>query len=426
MRLPAVALLAFLTASFANSSLGIGQGHLPSAASAYVEDFDVLWSTVRDGYAYFDKHATDWDKVREYYRPRCAAVTSREQFVALLEDVLGELYDHHAHLNTNTASSPRLVPSGTDLWAEWQSGRALVTQVRPGSAAERAGLTAGAEITAVGGVAVEESVQGRMGKCLRTADPQARNWALRVLLAGRHDRPRRLTVRIAGADRELTLEAPGGPPTNRGLLVHKRVGPSASFAYLRPNNSLGSWELVKEFDEALKEVRDTRGLLLDLRDTPSGGNTTVARAMMGRLVEREAPYQKHALPTEERQFGVRRSWLELVSPRGDFTYDRPVVVLVDHWTGSMGEGITIGLDGLGRAKVVGTRMAGLLGATHTTTLPHSKIGVNYPAEKLFHVKGTPREDFAPTVPVELTEAGKQQADKILEAGIRTLESLIQK
>ena len=93
---------------------------------------------------------------------------------------------------------------------------------------------------------------------------------------------------------------------------------------------------------------------------------------MGRLVDREATYQKHALPQEERDTGVRRSWLEVVSPRGPFTYTAPVVVLVDHWTGSMGEGIAIGLDGAGRARVVGTRMAGLLGAKAGETLPNSR------------------------------------------------------
>jgi hypothetical protein len=49
------------------------------------------------------------------------------------------------------------------------------------------------------------------------------------------------------------------------------------------------------------------------------------------------PYQKHELASEERMTGVRRSWLELVSPRGEFVYSKPVAVLVNRWTGSMGE-----------------------------------------------------------------------------------------
>jgi C-terminal processing protease CtpA/Prc len=40
----------------------------------------------------------------------------------------------------------------------------------------------------------------------------------------------------------------------------------------------------------------------------------------------------------------------------------PVVVLVNHWTGSIGEGMAIGLDAMHRARVVGTPMAHLAGA----------------------------------------------------------------
>jgi carboxyl-terminal processing protease len=145
---------------------------------------------------------------------------------------------------------------------------------------------------------------------------------------------------------------------------------------------------------------------------------------MGRFVEREGYYQKHSIPSEERLFGVPRTWTEMVSPRGEFRYVAPMVVLVDHWTGSMGEGIAIGMDGLKRATVVGTPMAGLLGATSGITLPNSKIGVNFPTEKLFHVNGTPREDFVPPVTVDLLKTDKNAKDAVLETGLRTLQELI--
>ena len=145
---------------------------------------------------------------------------------------------------------------------------------------------------------------------------------------------------------------------------------------------------------------------------------------MGRFIGREGFYQKHSIPSEE-TFGAKRSWMEIVSPRGDFRFDAPVVILVDHWTGSMGEGIAIGMDGLKRATIVGTEMAGLLGAINGVTLPISKIGVNFPVEKLFHVNGLPREDFVPPVYVDLLKPEAQNTkDAILEAGLKTLEGLI--
>ncbi len=85
----------------------------------------------------------------------------------------------------------------------------------------------------------------------------------------------------------------------------------------------------------------------------------------------------------------------------------------------MGEGLAIGFDGTGRGTVIGTPMAGLLGATYHVTLPKTGIGVNVPAERLYHVRGTPREEFRPEVPVDLISAGSE-ADPILAAALRFL------
>lgn len=388
------------------------------------EDFDYLWQNVADDYAYFDQKETDWKRVKEIYRPRVALVKTRGDFVALLEAVLEELYDAHTHLNTNTAASPRLVPSGADIWAEWADGSAVVTEVRTNSAAERAGVAAGMRITAINGVPVDEAVRGRVGKSLRAADVAAKNWALRALLAGRRNEKRSVEVAAGGRRRTLAIDDEHSGPQDAPpvLLDYRRV--DGRTGYIRVNNSLGNFEMVREFDAALAALRDTEGLILDLRDTPSGGNTTVARALMGRFVGRDAPYQKHSIPSEERLYGAKRSWLELVSPRGEFTYTAPVVVLVNHWTGSMGEGLAIGMDGVKRATVVGTEMARLVGATSTVKLPHTGIGVTFPTEKLFHVNGTPRERFVPGVRVDLLGVeSRGKADPILQIGLRTLRGL---
>src|SRR5262249_16112383 len=162
----------------------------------------------------------------------------------------------------------------------------------------------------------------------------ARDWALRTLLAGRHNQQRRVEVRSGEARREVAIEdrRPGpakGTPSPPAL-THRRLGKDQSIGYVRINNSLAPPATIPQFDAALGELRNSAGLILDLRDTPGGGNTTVARGVMGRFLGREGFYQKHSIPEEERSFGVRRSWVEIVSPRGDFRYAAPVVVLVDH------------------------------------------------------------------------------------------------
>lgn len=173
------------------------------------------------------------------------------------------------------------------------------------------------------------------------------------------------------------------------------------------------------FDQALQHLRQTRGLIIDLRDTASGGNTGVAEGILGRFVEREIAYQKHMLPSEESSSGVGRSWYAHVSPRGDFIYSRPVAALVNRWTGSMGEGLAIGFDGTRTGTVVGTAMAGLVGATTRTRLPRTGIGINVPMERLYHVNGTPREAFQPAVLVDVAHAAAGR-DPFVEAALEAL------
>lgn len=401
-------------------------GQVVLTSQQYEEDFDYAWQSVADSYAYFDVKETDWNAVRELYRPMVKNVRTRGEFVSLLESVIEELYDFHAHLNANTASSPRLVPSGADIWGEWRGGSAVITEVRIGSPAERAGLRAGMRIVSFNKVAIEEATRSRIGKSLRKVDEAARNWALRRLLAGRRNEPRSLVVVEEGQPpRTIDIDerqSAAAASETKSLLDYRLIG-GGRIGYIRINNSLGDTELIKQFDDALAALKDTRGLILDLRDTPSGGNTTVGRGLMGRFIEREMPYQKHSIPAEERRYGTKRSWLELVSPRGAFIYRAPVVVLVNHWTGSMGEGIAIGFDGMKRATVVGTEMAGLIGATSGIRLPHMGIGMTFPTEKLFHVGGTPREKFVPPVYVDLLKSeNRNRKDAIFETGLTVLEA----
>ena len=384
----------------------------------FTQDFDYLWSQLRDNYAYFDGKATDWDLVREVYRPRADGVRTKREFVTLLERVLEELYDPHTHLKVNTAGSPRLVPTGLDVWAEWENGKAVITQLRSGFSAEQAGLRVGMEITAVNGLPVEAAAGGRLGVASKRVDEAARGWALRALLAGTRDARRVIEAKAAGGLKStFRLDLPGHRTVDNYQADSKVEWKmlEGGFGYVKIND-LGSDETVARFDAALEQVRTTRGLIVDLRATQSGGDTSVAEPIMGRLIGRRMPYQKGAPVRGE-------GWTREVSPRG-WRYGAPVVVLVGRWTASMGEGIAIGLDGMRRATVVGTRMAGLNGAVFDLQLPNTGIKLNYAAEKLFHVNGTPREDFVPPVAVRLT--GRTTGDAILAAGVRTLRGLLRR
>jgi carboxyl-terminal processing protease len=391
-------------------------GLIAQTTDEFQQDFNVAVSRIGSMYAYFDSKATQWKDVPALYAADLRRVTNREAFVALLEHVLDELYDPHAQLTTNLESSPRLVPSGADLWAEWREGRATISQVRDRSDAERAGLKAGSVVVAIDGMPIADAVEIRLGRSYRHSVAAARDWALRAVLAGRHNTRRLIQIQERGSVRTVDLPAADQFAGAGAPLDASEIRPG--IGYIRLNDSLGNGAVVTAFDRALDGLRQTRGLILDLRNTPSGGNSSVARGILGRFVEREQAYQKHTLPSEERDTGVRRSWFELVSPRG-VVYTRPVTVLVSRWTGSMGEGLAIGFDATRRGTVIGTAMAGLVGATMRVMLPRTGIGINVPTERLHHVNGTPREEFQPAVMVDVARTATDR-DPFVEAAIQAL------
>jgi carboxyl-terminal processing protease len=263
--------------------------------------------------------------------------------------------------------------------------------VRHASPAATAGIRAGDLLASIGGIPTEAAVDTFWRELGLPVTEERADYAARVLAAGRRDRPRDLTVRHGRDERRLTLPNLYGIP---GKTEPVTVTRDLVRTVIRINNSLGDQATIAAFDAAMATLPRGAPLMLDLRDTPSGGNTSVARAIMGWFVDRPRSYQVHQLPAEERETGIARQWIEQVLPRPGKHHATLPVVRVGRWTGSMGEGLAIGFAALG-ARIEGTRMAGLKGAVYDFKLPSSDLVVKLPAERLYTVRGLPREKFVP-------------------------------
>ncbi|MEL6988936.1 MAG: S41 family peptidase [Bacteroidota bacterium] len=186
---------------------------------------------------------------------------------------------------------------------------------------------------------------------------------------------------------------------------------------IRINNSLGNDDLVSEFDRVLDEMMETQGLIIDLRNTIFGGDSYEARGIMSRFIQEIQPYQRHQFTAKsEGNPDVERIWIEYVSPRGK-PYLKPMVVLVGRWTGSMGEGLAIGFEGMQRAKVIGTEMRRLAGEVYDFGFEYRNFGYKLSTAKLYHINGSLREEYIPSYYVDQTNL---QEDAFLKLGIEIL------
>jgi hypothetical protein len=347
-------------------------------------------------YAYLERFPGARMPMTDRLRAEAATVADQRSLLLYAERAMLMLADHHAITGSSFSDSWAIVPSYADLWIERADGNFRVDAVREDSPAAKAGIVPGDTLVAVDNVAIDKAVRAFWAELGAGSSGDRAAFAARILAAGRRDRPRRLTLR-RGRGPARTYSLPnlysashaGLPPVTtrveRGALV------------VRLNDSLGSHETIAAFDAAMARAAPRQRVTVDLTGTPSGGDTIVARAILGWFIDRPRGYQVHNLPSELRETGIARQWIEQVLPRSGKHHSGPVTVRVGRWTGSMGEGIAIGFHAIG-APVVGTRMAGLRGAVEDERLEHSGLVIKLPAERLMTVDGIAREAFVPGRP----------------------------
>lgn len=320
------------------------------------------------------------------------AVSDEDALLRYAERRIASLADHHAITGSSFPDSWAVIPTYADLWIEIRYGRFVVDAIRDNSPAKAAGVKAGDWLIAVDGIATATAVHRFWADLGLPVTAQRSTFAARVLAAGRRDRNRVLTIGSAdGKKRVLTLPSLYWSADRFDALT---ITHEDNRTTIRFNNSLGDAATVAAFDAAMAEIPANRELVLDLRETPSGGNTTVARAVMGWFVNQPTGYQVHSRPEEGRLTGVERQWVEQVLPRGKKYRSRLPTIMVGRWTGSMGEGIAIGFAAMG-AVVRGTPMAGLRGSVEDLSIGQTQLSVKIPTERLMTVEYQPREEFKP-------------------------------
>ena len=386
---------------------------LQTAQADHQGAIDSVLDQIHRHHAYLAEQAIDLACLDRVYR-QTDHLTSTGQLMAHLEQLMLEFADNHMHLRANTNDSYRL--SGPLVVSINSEGHFLLSDYRKTQLSQPEGLPTGARLVSINDQSPETVIEAFPTRCLDKTLPELQEWIINKALAGIYNQPRKVLFTTTDAHHRFDLDQ-FETITHNELLSSRVI---QHIGVLTVNNSLGNNQLISAFDQALDKLRHTRGLVLDLRNTIGGGDSYIARAIISRLINQTQAYQQHRFIEQyDDQPGIPRRWVEQVEPRGRH-YDKPLVVLVNHWTGSMGEGLAIGLQGMGRATVLGTEMAGLLGAVNGFAVSDASYAFQMPVEQLYRLDGTPRERVQPDV---LVPPDDSSADNVLAAAIsRLLES----
>lgn len=374
----------------------------------FQKDFDYFWEFMNVEYAYFDVKQTDWKKVKELYSRRLQDLKEDWEFTYLIELMKHELYDPHVSLNRNVDFSYRLIPNDLDAYISVKNDKYFVSDIREGHTISNYNIKIGDEILAINNDGIRDVIKWNLPASIKSPNNEVKEYFGNLIFAGRHNKPRK--IKLLRNKKEIVVDLPKpSSKENWNTLLDVKILQN-NIGYIKINNSLGNNNVIKLFQKSVDELSGTRAIIIDLRETHSGGNAEVAKSIMGKFITNEMPYQVHERVGLEREFGIKRKYIEILTPLKN-PYTKPVYILISRWTGSVGEAIAQGFSNIKTTTVVGTDMAKLKGAINCRRLPVSGINVCYPFEKLFNIDGTPREKFIPEV---YTKNYSETYKKVLE------------
>ncbi|GAA4043399.1 S41 family peptidase [Parerythrobacter jejuensis] len=381
-----------------------------NAWAASPAGWDDIEAVIRRNYAYLDR-VEDVDALFKAARASAQSAASVEELGTIAETLGYAFRDGHFHARPTVGPERAWIPSSSDFWIVRDKGRWLVSDVKQGSRARETGVRPGWEILTMDGIPIAELAAQALAAVTTTPSEAQLEYAANVVLTGRLGARRSFVFSTMGGQRNMEL-----PPAQQSFAPRPdgmvQVSQRDGVVRLRFNNSLGNNDLITRFDQLMRDNADAKGLILDLRDTPGGGNTTVARAILGHFVGKPVPYQIHRNMFEEMSFGVRRQYAEYVFPRGK-VFDRPVVILAGRWTGSVGEAVAMAFETAVGAHTVGTPLADLLGDLRTNRTGNGCIAIRFAWDKLYSVQGLPREEWTPADLLASGDTGPDGGDPAL-------------
>lgn len=396
-------------------------------ASPKAEPFEAakVWKDIRADldlyYAYRDKRGVDADTYFDRLGERLVRLSDPADFRRELNRATYAFTDPHFIVGPLQDGDFNVFPTASDLIVMSVGDRFMVTDVRAGSDAARAGVRPGWALLSTEGRDVASGLADVFDGLVDAPDRRQRGYGATLLANGRRGQGR--CLRFAEPDgtvRPLNLPSPqefARRVIDLPQLVVDRPAPGV--VRLVVNNSLGDNAVVAKADALFRELGPVDGFILDLRNTPSGGNTIVAQAIMGHLVREPRAYQVHDYPSMEREFSVPRRSVEYVLPRAPFIA-ASLVVLSGHWTGSMGEGMVIGLDAAADAETISSPMGKLLGGLSNFSYADNRIKLDMGTYTLSHLNGTPREDYVADEPLPAADRTENGNDPALAAALRHL------
>ncbi len=382
--------------------------------ASYAEAFRDLYDTLGRRYPCFALKGIDWGAVGEELLPKVKTITTNEQFGMLCLQLVARLEDSHAALLPAKAQLPR------PPFPQWDPGfaclldnrdRPVVFYLDRAGPAEKAGVAIGMTVTKVDGRPVVEVMEAWNKRATRYAgfssqrylNYQAARMFCRQLA---HGQVVELEFEQLSGE-SLTCRLPCTLPVRylpRLPVPIAKISDSANVSWTMLDDQIGylhvrriASDLIPRLDQAVAELHEAGGLIVDVRGN-SGGGFDAVRA------HRNFATDDSEEPNRPRFLG-------------------PVALLLDSRCISAAEGWASWFIARKRATSFGETTAGASSGKETYLLKNGLYRVQFPVKAYTGFLDRPieRRGLEPDVPLRQTAADLAEGrDTVLEAARKDL------
>lgn len=411
------------------------------------ENYEYFGEVFDKQYCFFEIKKIDWEILYNKYLPLIKNCQTDKVFFLLLEMVAAELQDEHIWIDNPT---PNIYSErGVDFDVDYIEGKCMVTFVHDTSQSYNLGLREGMEILTINNKTIPEIEKEIWYKIYDHKYSNRISSTIRYVFH-KNDLFDSLNVKFRNNNNKsfdilLPLEKRKFQPwytkfaetyldsikfmqyVKHGV-IQDRIG------YIRISKWVwegGWWNFIKlkvlrhptgivvtEFNKALEELKNTRGLIIDLRGNPGGGDPP-AQYVASRFLTRKTLEGYYNYRDGDFK-GMEEIWNK---PGGEWQYTKPVILLTDSRNLSTSESFIATMKEMNHITVIGDTTNGTTGPPQSYKLP---CGVKFQVTNAVYYlpDGTIPEwkGIPPDITIRQTIKDiKYKRDTVLEYAIRYLE-----
>ena len=403
----------------------------------HLRSLDYVYEKVRESTWEEDFDEAGWARKRDEIREKITEDTTIDEVRTLLSEMLNWLgKSHFGILPTNLyegwgeedQEESEKKDGHIGIALRLIGDRVLVTEVRSGSDAEHKGVRPGWELLGNKDKDVSQLIQS-MKESLSDKDqgdlPTLLAFGLDRRMSGTvgseqelrfrdgEDNERQLTLTRKKADGTF-VEAFNLPPM---VVRHSVKKLPEGTSYFHFDAFFATGAILGDLKNAIEIARDGKGLIIDLRGN-GGGMAGLAMGVGGPLVSDESEDEQYLGTLKTKDMSLRFVLTPRLNP-----YDGPVAVLTDECSASTSEFLAGGLQAIERARVFGSRTAGMALPSMIEVLPN---GDRFQYAFATYVDSSDRKlegaGVKPDEPIEVTrEALLAGEDPVLEAAVEWIK-----